>query len=164
MTFVTHDTAISLYPLATFGLELNFAKYDQRPPARQGRVKYQGQGWTTAGPECVYPDAVMRSVEHHVGDRFCWTVPLVDNSMNGIVPAIHAHSWTLVYPSPEAGWINQYAILSLPGPKPGICVSRSIITHFKLDMAKWTQGYFAEFVHDLLEKAYVKKYNEIQPL
>ncbi|KAK0496955.1 hypothetical protein EDD18DRAFT_1352809 [Armillaria luteobubalina] len=138
MTFATHDTVLSLYPLAMFGLDLNFANYDEHPTAREGRQKYQDQGWTTVGPECVHPNATMHSIKCYVGDRFCWSVSLRSGDDDMIDRSINVHSWTLLYPSLENGWVTQYAILSFPGPSPGICVSRSIIVDFNTVVSKWT--------------------------
>ncbi len=148
MNIITHNIAISLYPKATFNLEVNFAKCDDRAPAVIGRHKYTTRGWELIEGSTGRPDADHRNVERYIGDRHCWMIHLPALSPIGpSYSSILGHSWMLTYPKPNAGYVIQYGLLSLPKMSEVVCTSKTVVGNWNDSMTDWFVLLIPSLVH-----------------
>ncbi|KAK0496957.1 hypothetical protein EDD18DRAFT_1074063, partial [Armillaria luteobubalina] len=138
MNIITHDYAISLYPKATFDLDMNFSKFDNCVPAVVGRNKYTSRGWTLIADSNGRPDANLRDVQRYIGDRYCWMIrlPALAPFTQSFSPIL-GHSWVLTYPKADAGYVIQYGLLSLLNLTQAICASSTIVEHWQDGMDEW---------------------------
>ena len=111
MNFISYSHAVSLYPRSTF---INRLSLEVRPagvtPTRmeQVREKYRRRGWkmirVVTAAQCLRSD--INLFDRHVGDRWCWTAPLLPispeefaqgNMRLGRPEMSFMHSWRLDY-------------------------------------------------------------------
>jgi hypothetical protein len=99
MNVITHDTAYSIYPRATF-IERRSLVCKRLESSSEGRVKYERRGWiqlpylNAKGFENL-PSSFARG-PRRLGDRQCWTItllPTVDLQNN----YIDSNTWNLHY-------------------------------------------------------------------
>ncbi|KAF8701058.1 hypothetical protein AX14_000591 [Amanita brunnescens Koide BX004] len=80
MNFLTHDMAISLYPISTFCGRRSIVWGDLSRQECNTAEKYEGRGWRVChflGMDDVFNHpAELGTRRRHIGDRMCWTMPL----------------------------------------------------------------------------------------
>ncbi|KAL0568171.1 hypothetical protein V5O48_013821 [Marasmius crinis-equi] len=114
MNLISYSHAISLYPRSTFidrtSLQMRPVDFSNPDSTELARRKYTQRGWRMI--RAITAAKSLRSDTHmfhrHVGDRWCWTVPLLPVSSDEFVQGelalgrpemILMHSWKLDFDS-----------------------------------------------------------------
>jgi hypothetical protein len=106
MNAITHKAAYSFFPRATFEARKNAVCRDIIKADTQGLLeKYRERGWDYSDSLSRYPDSPerwFRDLFHYretrwVGDKYCWTLPLMSLDVNGETDA-HSGLRTVAQP------------------------------------------------------------------
>lgn len=109
MSVISCDTAYSLYPKATFEERTSWICGTNREPRTIAALnKYHRRGWIVAPTffDIEYRQDYHVGEERHIGDRYCWTIPLDKSQITTYIPLndgskpltcdpVVACSWTL---------------------------------------------------------------------
>jgi hypothetical protein len=80
MNVITHDTAYSIYPRATF-IERRSLVCKRLPSSIDGRAKYEQRGWMQlpylTADDYDNPSSSFARGTRRLGDRKCWTITLL---------------------------------------------------------------------------------------
>jgi hypothetical protein len=102
MNLITHDTAYSLYPRATFEERRPLVHHADTIDRAQALTKYKGRGWTVVMKISVEESQDPRSAfsvgMRYLGDRKCWTLPLTPK-IDMAAGHMETHTWALSYDS-----------------------------------------------------------------